>query len=127
MYLAKQLTQKSLPEIGELFGVSITRPCCTRCARSRWTVPRTMADQPGAKIGYIDVDIEQNLHALGDGRAEGGDAAGDQRSDESLMALPDPFRKIAVTHLLHVLRDGPLPRLRAASDADRAPGESGCS
>jgi chromosomal replication initiator protein len=31
MYLAKELTQKSLPEIGELFGGATTPPFCMRC------------------------------------------------------------------------------------------------
>lgn len=41
MYLAKELTQKSLPEIGELFGDATTRPCCTPCARLPTSAART--------------------------------------------------------------------------------------
>ena len=41
MYLAKEMTQKSLPEIGELFGGATTPRCCTRCARSPASARRT--------------------------------------------------------------------------------------
>jgi len=33
MYLAKHMTEASLPEIGRQFGGSITLPCCTRLRR----------------------------------------------------------------------------------------------
>ena len=50
MYLAKA-TQKSLPEIGELFGGRDPPPCCTRCARS----PTNAAS---------DAQLNHELHVL---------------------------------------------------------------
>jgi hypothetical protein len=51
MYLAKELTQKSLPEIGDLFGGATTPPCCTRCARSPPTAPRAGMQPRTARAG----------------------------------------------------------------------------
>jgi hypothetical protein len=51
MYLAKELTQKSLPEIGELFGGRDHTTVLHAVRKIAWTAPKTRMQPRAARAG----------------------------------------------------------------------------